>query len=221
VLAVCAALKLERPVLAGHSIAGEELSSVGSRHPERVAALVYLDAGYGYAFYDFAHGDLRIDSLEVEKKLDVLFGVGSGDPKVLVKELLEASLPRLEKDLREMQKDQEAAPSQAVPSSHPSAPSPATAIIAGEQKYTGFRGVAVLAIFALPHETPPNLQGKPAEAAFREARELETGGARVKAFQAGIESAHVTVLAHANHYVFRSNEADVLREMSAFLAGLK
>jgi len=30
VLAVCAALKLGRPVLAGHSIAGEELSSVGS-----------------------------------------------------------------------------------------------------------------------------------------------------------------------------------------------
>ena len=47
----------------------------------------------------------------------------------------------------------------------------------------------------------------------REARELETGGARVKAFAAGIESAHVAVLAHANHYVFRSNETDVLQEM--------
>ena len=35
VLAVLDDLKLDRPVLVGHSIAGEELSSVGSRHPER------------------------------------------------------------------------------------------------------------------------------------------------------------------------------------------
>jgi len=221
VLGVCTALKLERPVLAGHSIAGEELSSVGSRHPERVAGLIYLDAGYGYAFYDVAHGDLEIDSLEVQKKLDVLSVVGPGDEKVLVKELLEASLPRLEKDLREEQKDLEAAHSQAPPSSRPSAPSPATAIIAGEQKYTGFRGVPVLAIFALPHEAPPNLKNTRAEAKALEARELETGGALVKAFEVGIESAHVVVLPHANHYVFRSNETDVLREMNAFLAGLK
>ncbi len=33
VLAVIKALNLHRPVLAGHSVAGEELSSIGSRHP--------------------------------------------------------------------------------------------------------------------------------------------------------------------------------------------
>jgi non-heme chloroperoxidase len=42
------ALKLERPILVGHSIAGE--SSVGSRYPKRVAGLIYMDAAYGYAF---------------------------------------------------------------------------------------------------------------------------------------------------------------------------
>ena len=46
VLAVIDSLKLNRPVLVGHSIGGEELSSVGSRHPEKVAGLIYLDAGY-------------------------------------------------------------------------------------------------------------------------------------------------------------------------------
>ncbi len=50
VLAVMDALKLNKPVLVGHSIAGQELSSVGSRHPDRVAGLVYLEAGYPYAF---------------------------------------------------------------------------------------------------------------------------------------------------------------------------
>ena len=54
VLAVIDALKLDKPVLVGHSIAGEELSSIGSRHPEKVAGLIYLDAGYAYAFYDSA-----------------------------------------------------------------------------------------------------------------------------------------------------------------------
>ncbi len=50
VLAVLDALKLERPVLIGHSIGGQELSSVATRYPNRVAALVYLDAAYPYAF---------------------------------------------------------------------------------------------------------------------------------------------------------------------------
>src|ERR1700739_1829869 len=50
VLAVIDALHLERPILAGHSIAGEELSSIGARYPQRVAGLIYLDAAYPYAF---------------------------------------------------------------------------------------------------------------------------------------------------------------------------
>jgi pimeloyl-ACP methyl ester carboxylesterase len=49
-VAVLDALKLNKPVLAGHSIAGAELSSVANRHPERVAGLVYIDAAYSYAF---------------------------------------------------------------------------------------------------------------------------------------------------------------------------
>ncbi len=52
VLAAIDALKLDRPVLMGHSFAGSELSAVASSHPERVSGLVYLDAGYSYAFDD-------------------------------------------------------------------------------------------------------------------------------------------------------------------------
>jgi len=44
VVAVLDALKLERPVLIGHSIAGEELSSLAARYPLRARGLVYLDA---------------------------------------------------------------------------------------------------------------------------------------------------------------------------------
>jgi non-heme chloroperoxidase len=43
-------LKIQNPVLVGESLGGEELSSVASRYPGRVAGLVYLDAAYQYAF---------------------------------------------------------------------------------------------------------------------------------------------------------------------------
>lgn len=52
VLEVIRSIKLNKPILAGHSIAGEELSSIGSRHADKVAGLIYLDAGYSYAYYD-------------------------------------------------------------------------------------------------------------------------------------------------------------------------
>jgi non-heme chloroperoxidase len=41
-----------------------------------------------------------------------------------------------------------------------------------------------------------------------------------KAFEKGLPSAKVVRIPHADHYVFRSNEADVLRDMNAFIAGL-
>ena len=53
-----------------------------------------------------------------------------------------------------------------------------------------------------------------------EARDEATTGAQAKAFESGVPSARVVRLAHANHYVFFSNEADVLREMNAFLSSL-
>ncbi len=47
IITVLDSLGVERAVLAGHSIAGDELSKVGATYPARVRALVYLDA-YDY-----------------------------------------------------------------------------------------------------------------------------------------------------------------------------
>src|SRR5579859_6458152 len=44
VLQVLDALKLVTPVLAGHSMSGEELTTLGDEHSDRLAGLVYLDA---------------------------------------------------------------------------------------------------------------------------------------------------------------------------------
>ncbi len=43
---------------------------------------------------------------------------------------------------------------------------------------------------------------------------------QIDAFERGIPSARVVRLPHASHHVFRSHEADVLREIRAFIAGL-
>ena len=46
ILTVIDSLKINKPVLIGHSIAGAELSSIAVSHTEKVSGLVYLEAGY-------------------------------------------------------------------------------------------------------------------------------------------------------------------------------
>jgi pimeloyl-ACP methyl ester carboxylesterase len=217
ILAVLDALKLNRPVLAGHSLAGEELSSVGSRHPERVAGLIYLDAGYSYAFYDRSRGDFGIDLVDLQRKLEQLQpGNGPQNSKRLIEELLATTLPGFERDLKEMQKNlPEAA---AAPPAPAQVPPITQAIMTGRQKYTDIRA-PVLAIYAVPHATGQPIKDDKARAAA-DSKDEATTGAQAKAFESGVPSARVVRLPHANHYVFLSNEADVLREMNAFLGSL-
>jgi len=94
-------------------------------------------------------------------------------------------------------------------------PFPHKAIQAGMQKYTRI-DVPILAIYALPHERGITDPAKRAEA---DARDLAFQGSMAKTFEKGLPSARVVWLAHADHYVFRSNEADVIREMNTFIAG--
>jgi len=219
VVAVLASLKIDKPVLVGHSIAGEELSSIGSRHPEKVAGLIYLDAGYPYAYYDRARGDFFLDLIALRKELDQLMpGMGLPDPKLVIQEL-QTSLPQFEKDLQEQQKMiQTMPPPPAQQKKQP--PSPATAIIEGEQKYTEIH-VPILAIFAVPHDFGKDFfKDNPTARAAAEASDLERTGGQAKAFETGLPTARVVRLPNANHYVFRSNEADVLREMNAFIGNL-
>jgi non-heme chloroperoxidase len=76
-----------------------------------------------------------------------------------------------------------------------------------------------LAIFAVPHD--PNsgaiLPTDPAHRAAAVAFEFERSTNLSNAFAAGVPSAQVVRLPNANHYVFNSNEAEVLRAMNDFL----
>ena len=163
VLAVLDALKLDRVVLIGHSMGGAELSSVATRHPERVAGLIYLEAAYAYAFY---------------------------------------------------------CPASPPPSAiDPKWPAPVKAILEGQQHYTDIR-VPTLAIYAIPNDSSWRFKNDPAGLAKAEAEEVARNLPQMKAFEKGVPSAKVINIPRANHWVFWSNEAEVLREMNAFLRSL-
>jgi pimeloyl-ACP methyl ester carboxylesterase len=219
VVAVINALKLNRPVLVGHSIAGEELSSVGTRHPDKIAALIYLEAAYSYAYYDRVQGDLLLDSLELRRKLELFFtGSGLQEQKQMVQELLQTSLPQFEKDLEEQRKVLQLMPAQ---TQQPAKPRPVVqAILSGQEKFTDIR-VPILAIFAVPHgDLAARFKDDPAGLAAVEARDVAYVGAQAKALESGVPSARIVRLPNSDHYVFQSNEGDVLREINAFLASL-
>lgn len=50
VLVILDKLQIDKPILVGHSIAGEELSYIGTHARQKAAALIYLDAAYDEAY---------------------------------------------------------------------------------------------------------------------------------------------------------------------------
>jgi pimeloyl-ACP methyl ester carboxylesterase len=220
VLTVIDALNLTRPILAGHSIAGQELSSIGTRHPEKVAALIYLDAGYPYALYDPTHGALPIDAIAVRDQINQFFSNISPTERMQLIDDLLASLQPLQKGLEQQKHDMQAVPP--PPSTgHSPTPTPASlAIREGVQRYNTIKNVPILAIFADPHDFGNTNKDKPEIRAAMEAIDLRNVEGQAKAFETQVPNAKVVRISHADHYVFLSNEADVLREMNTFIATL-
>jgi non-heme chloroperoxidase len=217
VLAVIAALNLQKPVLVGHSIAGEELSSIGSRHPETVSGLIYLDPGYS-AFYDRALGDTQLEMIETRNKIEQLLPFDPTGPQKPIEALLD-TLPQLEKDLQNELRRLQAIPPPTTntplsPSPQPATPGAFFAIFNEERKYTEIKAPC-LAIFAVPHDSalPTDTAHHAAAVAF----DLERSTNMSNGFAAVFPSARVVRLPNANHYVFRSNEVDVIRVLNDFL----
>ena len=220
VLKVIDVLGLSKPVLVGHSIAGEELSSIASRHPEKISGLIYLDAGYPYALYSPDAGDTQLDAEDVRKQLNAYLDAHAGTDMGKLRADLLAELPRLQKDLEADKKRAELMPPPppAPAGAEPPSAAIANAIIRGQEKYTDIPD-PVLAIFASPHNPanlPPLAADKKAEfLALDQAR----SAAQAKAFEK-LKSAKVVILPNADHYVFFSNEQEVEKAMKDFLASI-
>ena len=229
VLKVMDTLGLKKPVLIGHSIAGEELSSIGSRYPSRVAGLIYLDAGYPYALYsaDFADRppnccwlDARLDAEGLQSDLNAYLAAGpETDQKQIVSKLLADLLP-LENDLEADQKRAELMP---PPTSSPTKPKPpsadaAAAIEKSEQRFTDLK-VPILAIFANPHSSAGLADMTDEKKAEWNTLFQSQTSAQITAFEK-LKSATVVIIPNADHYVFRSNEQEVEKDIKNFLARL-
>jgi non-heme chloroperoxidase len=209
--------------LVGHSIAGAELSSVGTSHPDRVAGLVYLEAGYPYAF-DNGKGPTMKDFQEIrgpqpptpgDSDLASFSALQKWDAQVYGFRIPEAEF----RQTWDSTSNGRVGKARDFPGSQT-----LMTIMMGMKRYTGIP-VPALVIFAIPH-VQENWINKSSDPAVREAARayFTTLDAltekQAKAFEAGVPTARVIRLRGA-HYIFVSNEPDVLREMRAFLTGLK
>jgi non-heme chloroperoxidase len=221
VLTVLDSLKLNRPVLVGHSIAGEEMSSLASRHPGRVSGLVYLDAAYPYAF-DNGKGPAMKDFQDISGPQPPPPGESDlasfGALRQYHLRVLGFTFPEAE-----LRQQWNSTPDGRVGKQR-GFPGSAT-LLAGMKKYTDIP-VPALVIFGNPHGqgnwVDNNTDPKVREAAKAYSMALTAlTESQAKTFENGVPTAHVVRLRGAHHYVYLSNEADVLREMRSFLGGLR
>ena len=224
VVAVIDALHLNRPILVGHSIAGVELSSVANSHPTRVAGLVYLDAAYSYAFDDGNGASI----LEIQK-LQGPQPPPPGKTDLASFSALEKYYERVDgfrfpeaelRAQRESTPDGEVGKERDLPGAALFMP-----LLTGTKKFTAIP-VPALIIFANPHgqgiwvdeNRDPSVQT--AAKAYSTALEALTER-QEKSVEIGLPTARVITVRGGNHYVFLSNEAEVLKDIHAFVAGLR
>ena len=213
VLIVIQSLKLDHPVLAGHSIAGEELSWIGSQHPGEVAGLIYLDAVDSYSFYDPTQTDMVMDMVDVRHQIDAF---EAGEPlSTTVLGQIRDSAAALAKSSGRMADNVAMAGGR----EDPAPPPVGLAIFFGKAKFTTVHA-PMLAIVACPHAFAPLAQIDAKAAAIATAKDRARCTDQIQSLRAHVPSAQIVVLPNADHYIYHSNEADVVRAMDAFLAKL-
>lgn len=219
VIAVIDALKLERPILAGHSIAGEELSAVAAQAPQKVAGLIYMDAGYAYGFY--APGalvpegaSLTMDFRPLQQDIRKLYG----DPTASDLDLIQTHLGELQQDIATLQAFLKTVPpSKEPPRTETRREQISDAILAGVERYTSIP-VPVLAFFALDPKIPATT---PADQKLSIQAQAAQQAHQADLFEAGVPTAHVVRLPGAAHAIWTTNEDEVVRDMEDFMGTLK
>jgi pimeloyl-ACP methyl ester carboxylesterase len=228
VLAVLDALRIEAPVLAGHSMAGGELTTLGTQHSDRLGGLVYLDS----------LGDPRDWPASDPAFIELMKKVPQAPPPVcpedrssfaayrdMLKCQMKFAFPESElRSTYETNADGSVGAFKTPGWIH-------RAIGDGQKKrdYSGIR-VPVLALFEFPRTRLDQLRpDEPQPRNDEERQAILQAGAAIKAFmdrwvanlRRGVPAARVVDLPAAGHFVFITREAEVLAEMRAFLATLK
>ena len=223
VVAVIRALRLEKSVLVGHSIAGMELSSVATLHPNTIAGVVYLEAAYPYAF-DNGKGPTMKDFVQIqglqpptpgESDLASFSSLQKWDAQVYGFQMPES----------EFRQTWDSTPAGRVTKQRGFAGSQMLmTIMTSSKKYANLT-VPALAIFAIPH-VPESWMTKNEDPAIHNAASTYfakldlLAEKQAKVFQDGVPEARI-IRVRGMHYIYLSNESDVLREIRSFLSNLK
>lgn len=230
VLRVLDALRLTNPVLVGHSIAGEELSVLGARHRNRIGGLVYMDAAADRTPSGRANTDPRLQELKRILPANRVSPSPSASDResfqafqaywrtrVIGVTLPEAELRNVFNSTPDGKVGQAKAPARVGRAIQASVAKPDFAHIQ----------VPVLSFVAFYNVEDClrsyQLDGPAGRATCEEATAVSRASRKdgIKAFQQEVPQARVIELPDAKHYLFISNEEDVLREIRSFLARLQ
>lgn len=223
VLAVINALKLDKPILVGHSIAGAELSWIANQYPNRIAGVVYLEAGYSYAFDD-GKGASALDMMKLKAPQSPPPGAAD---LVSFKALqrYEERTDGFEFPEGELREERQTNPDGTVGDFRdPPGGAMLMKLLSGGQKYTKIP-VPSLFIFANPHSLGAWVNSSADASARSDAKAYYAAlGAMTekqeKSVESGVPAAHVITIPNGNHHVFLSNEPECLRAVQAFLSKL-
>jgi pimeloyl-ACP methyl ester carboxylesterase len=269
VLKVIESLHLQRPIVAGHSLGGLELTSIASRAPGKVAGVVYLDGNFSgnpqfEASLWYARRDWRQHLDDLREKIAIL-QTEPHDPDETIRELIGKTWPVFQMDLETFLAANRARPpfppataddrasyaavrawyfrgngvelpeaefreilaTEADGRPKISFRQPAyvnAAIAAGKQQYTTPIDAPALAVFAIWDKAQPfdpgDQQAKADAAAYADTQAARVA-LRVEEFRKLAPKARVIEVHRASHYVFLSNEAEVLAAINEFAASLK
>jgi len=228
VLQVLDSLKIAAPVLAGHSMAGGELTTLGNQHSDRLAGLVYLDALGDPK--DFPAGDPVYTTLL--QKLPAAMRTPPPPPEsnsfsaYRAWQVKNENFAFPESELHSVfvtNPDGTMGEYKTPRSIH-------EAISAGAKKrdYSKIR-VPVLALFEYPRFTDATSQRggyQPKNDEEREAIKALTNATAayvdrwVKKLMSEVPGFHIVDLPGAGHVVFLTREAEVLKEIRRFVEGL-
>lgn len=209
VMMVIRKLGIKHPVIVGHSVAGQELSEIGTHFRKEVSGLIYLEAANSQAFYG-PHSTVYYPiAAEVRRDLERLIAVQPSEARLLVKKL-KAEIPRLEKGVEWYGKALDGEPDRAADVQTSFTMAVQTAVVNGSRIY-GTIDVPILSIVAVPPECEPECTSDASKVRAAEA------AAQADDFAQGNPSATVVRLPYAGHFIWNTNGKDVEREMIAFL----
>jgi pimeloyl-ACP methyl ester carboxylesterase len=226
---VIESLRIDKPVVAGHSMGGSEISFLGQKHSAGLAALIYIDGVADPMDFPWSNAEYRELSMKHANAAPPTDTrrTAADNASVEAYQAYQKRIGIVPFPAAEIRSVYEINPDGSVGKYRtPAYVSHAIDDGSIRKDYTGIT-VPVLALVAV--QRPPQEQWKDKPPKNDEERrdaqrlyELEMGF--IHRWESNLTHAdplaHIVELPGAHHYMFQDEEADVLREMRAFLRGL-